>query len=110
MDYKYLDFRCPDPTKQIFNGQVCPCNISLNNPTGRGYMACPYGYQISNVDLSKEVTKVQMGSITNKGLTYQNIPITEQYAGPGNMFPTDQYSVPQLWPRQLIQIGYSWRS
>jgi len=101
----YVDYRCIEPSAITTNApwfpisNVCPCNPSLSNPTGRGYVACPFGVQTN----TKQIEQHNMSKVVS-------VPKVA-----GAMFPnvSSNFAVispPQFQPRPLTNIGYTWRS
>ena len=101
----YVDYRCIEPNSvQTGNpwfpiSNVCPCEPKLSNPTGRGYVACPFGVQTN----TQQIHQLNMSKVVS-------VPKVA-----GAMFPevSSNFSVispPQFQPRPLTNIGYTWRS
>lgn len=110
----YFDYRCIDPNAEVMTSpwypitDVCPCDTQLNNPSGRGYTSCPMGVQFDRPQT--QISPVM--SLRNVGGVYLGEPMTVSV--PGSMFPgpstTATVTPPQLDPRQLVRVGYSFRS
>jgi len=93
-------FRCINPTATITEypwyssgTNVCPCDPNLSNPSGRGFISCPYG--INNTSSSFKQSD-------------DSFPYNNQITG--NLYPKEQFVPPQIQPNPLVKIGYSWRS
>lgn len=100
-------YRCPDPIKGKTDQpwfrieDLCPCDSgTLSNPSGRGYVPCPFGVQFDNtvwdqnMMLSAPLVKQEPSSMMfpmNPGIGLQSVPT-------------------QLEPRPLARIGTDWRS
>ena len=81
------------PWFQITN--VCPCNPTSNNPSGRGLSSCPFGVQ---TNIKKLMTEAKM-------------PTSPKVKVPtGSLYQDAQYIPPQLNPRQNTRIGQQWRN
>jgi hypothetical protein len=123
----YTDYRCLNPLANVVGEpwfpmtDVCPCNQSLSNPSGRGYTACPFG-----VDYYSEPTaaQLQMAQQAPKGpllnsLQFNNsgkweaVPVTISNSAPadqpGSLYPPTDFVPPQLQPRPFSRIGVTWR-
>ncbi len=104
----YVDYRCIEPSATETNSpwfripNTCPCDPKLSNPSGRGFLGCPFGIQTDTTvknsvsGLTKIIPKDKIDKV-NYGL----YPEISGYS---------MSSVPQFQPRPLSQIGYTWRS
>jgi len=99
---EYSVYRCPDPRKRNTEtpwyriDNVCPCDPSESNVTGRGYTPCTFGVQYetpNTINLSKQKALPRQKNAL-RGVNYQN----------------NQFVPPQLQPRMLTRIGNVWRS
>lgn len=90
MPYKnnYTYFTCLDPTQPASN--ICPCDPSVSNPTGRGFTQCPFGIYNNPLQTDK--------------------PGSQHNIGVGNNFNSKQTAPPQFQPRPMSRIGIEWRS
>jgi hypothetical protein len=101
-ELNYSVYRCPNPTavntgEPWYNqSNICPCDPNLSNSSGRGFTSCPMGIQ----EKSKP----------------ENLPmsqLTAQMPKPGQAVGSlysNKTVPPQMWPRQLVRVGQSWRS
>jgi len=100
---KFAIYRCPDPvavqTDQPWYSysNICPCDPNLSNKTGRGFTACPLG-------INQEAPQWNLSTFQINSQVPSDDIIGSMF-GSGN-----QFVPPQLQPRQLIHIGYDWRS
>jgi hypothetical protein len=111
----YVAYRCINPTVQYVEGpwfrttETCPCDVRLDNPTGRGSTLCPFGI---NYNTPKD-SKVPVVSVktTDNGLTYDTVPADSSILKPdsGFAFPKNVFTAPQGEPRPLVRVGYEWR-
>lgn len=106
----YTDYRCIDPTMVVSSNKwypmtdVCPCDPSLSNQTGRGFTPCPMG-----VTFDKPDTKtVPLSSLSYNNGSWTPSDVTTLL--PGANYPVGNYIPPQLEPRMLVRIGQTWRS
>lgn len=106
----YTDYRCIDPVMTVSSDKwypmtdVCPCDPTLSNPTGRGFTSCPMGITFDSPD-----TKTAPLS----ALKYNNgnwVPSDVTTLPHGSNYPVGSYVPPQLEPRMLVRIGQTWRS
>jgi len=96
----YSVYRCIEPSSIVTDGpwypnqNICPCDPSLSNKTGRGFTACPIGIEepIINMNINKNDTG----------------PYNSQIKG--NLYSSSQFTPPQLMPRPITKIGYQWRA
>lgn len=120
---KYYSFRCVVPNTTVTDKpwfpimNVCPCDPSLSNPSGRGIVPCPYGFQsnIEKVPKNEVLMPLSMveGSNDKNGYKVLSDELLVNNNGRllmGSMYQNDQYVPPQMDPRSLWQIGYNWRS
>ena len=129
--YRYSNFSCIDPVA-VFTDEpwypiknTCPCDPSQSNPTGRGFTPCPFGVNFQEKQINKSINeKKQLMTVVSdiSGPNYQVLSVPVQRTNvttngvtrsdviPGSMFPTQQYTVPQVNPRPLVKIGQEWRS
>lgn len=108
----YVDYRCIEPTAISTSGpwfpisNSCPCDPKLSNPTGRGFVSCPFGIQ-TNETLNMSITTEQQNF---SGIPEKELESKQQ----GSLYPEISIypvtAVPQFQPRPLAQIGYTWRS
>lgn len=95
--HNYNVYRCPDPVAQVTTQpwypyeNVCPCDPTQSNPSGRGFTPCPFGVQFDKPPESKNNSTMK--------------PPLE-----GALYNTDQIVPPQFNPRPLSRIGQKWLS
>ncbi len=96
---KYSVYRCSDSDTGT---PTCPCDPNLDNPTGRGISACPYGITSQNSASLNLPSSQLMFQQPNKNQVI------------GTLFSEKESIVfsspPQFQPRQLVRIGNEWRS
>jgi len=114
--FKYSDYRCIIPNTIKTSGKwfpyenVCPCDPSLSNVTGRGLTPCPFGIANSEVKKTNEV-KVIEGYNGPNGYETRTIPVSQSYFdNSGSLYQNHTYEAPQLDPRPFVRIGYTWRT
>jgi len=115
--YKYSAFSCIIPFSTevgkpwVSYPNSCPCNPNESNPTGRGYTSCTYGVQMTpQVNIPHQLSTVN-GNYTPNGYEVTDSPVYQSFFNnSGSMYNQQQYTAPQLQPRQLVKIGYTWRS
>ncbi len=116
---KYTALRCVLPGATETNKpwfpimNVCPCDPRLSNTSGRGIMPCPFGIQgdIADTPNGFENLKALYLKNNSKGLQTLTQDVPESFIkGTGSMYQNNQYNAPQMDPRALVQIGYTWRS
>ena len=107
---KFNIYRCPDPLKYEVNSpwyrytDICPCNPTYSNLTGRGYVSCPWGIEDDSFNMEETPWE------TNLNFT---IPRNYGNEGPrlkGALYQNNNIVPPQLQPRPLARIGVNWRS
>lgn len=104
-DLNYMAYRCIDPVAEktgkpwypITN--ICPCDPTLSNITGRGFTSCPMGIS----DTRPRPPLYSLSQVKNQ------LPKSKQEVT-GNVFNQNQFVPPQLDPRPLTLVGYEWRS
>lgn len=85
---------------------VCPCNTSLNNPTGRGHSLCPFGVDFQ-VPYANKQPLLTLEENTKNGYTVEAVPTEpKKYV----LYPPFQYTAPQMEPRQWVRVGVEWRN
>ncbi len=93
-------YRCLDPKKVNTDqpwypiSNICPCDPKFNDITGRGLSRCPFGITTNQSEIKSAIQPVRQ---TPTGLT-------------GSLFQNNQYSPPQLDPRQNVRIENQWRN
>ncbi len=106
----YTDYRCVSPTISVTDTKwfpmtdVCPCDPTLSNPTGRGFTPCPMGITFDKQDNKT----LPLSALKNNNGNWVATDVTE--LPPGSMYPVGSYVAPQLQPRMLTRIGQTWRS
>jgi hypothetical protein len=100
----YKIYRCVDPVAVkteapwFYGENICPCDPSLSNKTGRGFTACPLG-----INQEAPMWNLPVFQIASQ--------VPDQGQIMGSMYGSgNQFVPPQLQPRQLIRIGEEWRS
>jgi hypothetical protein len=101
----YQDYRCIEPratetTSPWFpRTNICPCDPSYSNPTGRSFSGCPFG--IDPKDTRAENSETINNGLVKGSMVGAEFPMTEG---------VPVASVPQFTPRPYALIGYQWRS
>jgi hypothetical protein len=106
----FIDYRCIDPVGKNFSepwyriSDSCPCDPNLSNQTGRGYSSCPLGIVLDQ-------SKIMQALKNPEPVTYNGANMFQSQIPGGGLFPNGSSVVPpKLQPRQLVRVGYSWRS
>lgn len=100
-DSKFNVYRCTDPRKVNTDtpwypiSNVCPCDPQHNNVSGRGYTPCTFGITTDQQQISSSLP--------------QGTPLNRPKPT-GSLFQMNQYSPPQLDPRQSVRIENQWRN
>ena len=124
--FRYTELRCilptatetgfgPEGSKWFPRENLCPCDPNLSIPTGRGYTSCSFGIQtdVTEVpisDIMKPLKRVIGYSGPNGFNTISEDVSKEFIDNSGSLYQDKQYIAPQLDPRPLTLIGYTWRS
>lgn len=107
----FIDYRCLDPLAIDMNqpwfrvNDICPCDPSQSNPTGRGFTGCPYG-----VSFEAEDTKVKPLVRLELNDDYKYVPTPVTNLPYGSLYAPMSYVPPNLQPRALMRVGNTWRS
>ena len=114
---KYSIYRCLEPGHTETNtpwfgmSDVCPCDPDLQNPTGRGRVACGFGVQFDQNAINRAASQrepLQTVVSSNQG-SYHTMAVPATLPK-GSMYPGKQNPPPQADPRPLVRIGQEWRS
>lgn len=121
---RFFQYRCIDPVATTQGApwyritDYCPCDPTVSNPSGRGFVSCPVGVQFGQGAIAAQgalsAAAVPATPTTTNGLVWGPGTVEAlrgaMYSAPGGT-GAGAMAVPTiLETRPVYRIGYEWRS